>query len=142
MRRLRFSIIVLLVLLSVQGWIGDYVNLFAVFPTGPVSNSLSGFAQALQQAGLAETFHASLGFLILALSVIVLVLSFTQKLASVRITSILALIAVVSGVIGGLLFVFSGFTDNGSSAQMGGSFIGGYAFYFLELYYDKGQPPK
>ena len=132
----------LLVLLSVQGWVGDYVNLFAVFPSGQVINSLGGFARALQQAGLAETFHASLGFSILAVSVVVLVLSLTQKQTSVRIASILALIAVVSAVVGGLLFVFSGFTDNGSSAQMGGSFIGAYAFYFLELYFTKVTDAK
>jgi hypothetical protein len=43
---------------------------------------------------------------------------------------------VVAGV-GGLFFVLSGFTNNGKSAQMGGSFIGAYAFYFMELHYAK-----
>jgi len=44
---------------------------------------------------------------------------------------------VVSAIIGGVLFVLSGFSAGGNSAQMGGSFIGAYAFYFIELYYAK-----
>jgi hypothetical protein len=47
------------------------------------------------------------------------------------------LISVTAAVAGGLLFVFSGFQNDGSSAQMGGSFIGAYASYFLALYFTK-----
>jgi hypothetical protein len=44
---------------------------------------------------------------------------------------------IISAIIGGTLFVLSGFNNNGVSAQMGGSFIGAYAFFFIELYYTK-----
>ena len=137
MKTLKISIILVLILLTVQGWTGDYVNLFAVFPSGPVTASFSGFSQALQAAGFGEVFHASLGFLLLATSVVILILSLRQKRKSLGITSILAFSAVVSAVAGGLLFVFSGFQADPNSAQMGGSFIGAYALFFLELYYTK-----
>lgn len=142
MKILKIFIVTLLILLSVQGWLGDYVNLFAVFPSGSVSISFGGLIRALENAGLMELFHASLGVLLLAVSVAVLILSFRTKLKSIRISSIIGLAAVASAVVGGLLFVFSGFRDNGNSAQMGGSFIGAYAFYFIELYFTRENPKK
>ena len=47
----------------------------------------------------------------------------------------------VSAIIGGVLFVLFGFSSGGVSAQMGGSFIGAYAFYFIELYYANKRSP-
>jgi hypothetical protein len=69
--------------------------------------------------------------------VVVLAFSLKSMPRSVQVPSILGLIMVVSALIGGVLFVLSGFTNNGVSAQMGGSFIGADAFYFIELYYAK-----
>ena len=60
-----------------------------------------------------------------------------NKPRNVQIPAFLGLGMVVSAIIGGVLFVLSGFSAGGSSAQMGGSFIGAYAFYFIELYYAK-----
>ena len=67
----------------------------------------------------------------------VFIAAFKAKPKSIRICAILGLVYVVVAGVGGLLFVLSGFTNNGNSAQMGGSFIGAYAFYFMELYYAK-----
>ena len=138
MKKLKISIIVLLILLSIQGWTGDYVNLFAVFPSGPVKVSFSGLTWALESAGFMEVFHASLAAAILATSIFIVILSFRTKAKSLSVPSIFGLAAVVSAATGGLLFVFSGFTDNGYSAQMGGSFIGAYALFFVELCYTRG----
>ncbi|VVB77134.1 Uncharacterised protein [uncultured archaeon] len=44
---------------------------------------------------------------------------------------------VASAIVGGILFVLSGFIDNGYSAQMGVSFIISYAAYFMVLYFIK-----
>jgi hypothetical protein len=44
---------------------------------------------------------------------------------------------VIVARIGGLFFVLSGVMNNGNSVQMGGGFIGAYAFYFMELHYAK-----
>ena len=127
--------------MTAQGWTGDFVNLFASFsvPAGPVSFSMGWLFQALSDSGIITVYHAFEGALLVALSIIILVLSFRYSGArSVRFASVMAMTAIVSAALGGLLFVFSGYTDNANSAQMGGSFIGAYAFYFLELYFLKG----
>lgn len=137
LNKLQFFIIATLAILSVQGWTGDFVNLFSVFPTGAVDFSANGLLQAVQKAGQIPVYHTLEGFLLVAFSLVVLILSLKTKVKSVQVFSILGLAAVVSAAVGGILFVFSGFQDNGNSAQMGGSFIGAYAFYFLELYFTK-----
>jgi len=126
-----------LTVLTVQGWTGDTVNLFAVFPSDPAPSSFGGFSQALIEAGPILVWHAFEGGLLLILSLLVLALSLRKKPRSVLVCSLLGLLMIVSATIGGILFVLSGFQANPSSAQMGGSFIGAYAFYFLELYYAK-----
>lgn len=113
-----------IVILTVQGWTGDFVNLFAPFPSGSVSQSFGGLMTALFSAGAITAFHASEGALLVVLSLAVLGLSFKSKDRSIRIVSILATAAVVSAMVGGVLFVLSGFQNNPNSAQMGGSFIG------------------
>ena len=134
---LKIAIVAILIVLSMQGWSGDAANLFAVFPSGPAAHSLNGFVQAISSAGVFEIYHAAEGFLLLILSIVVLALSMRSRPNSVRICAILGLLAVASAAAGGILFVLSGFQDNGNSAQMGGSFIAAYAFYFIELYYAK-----
>ena len=136
--RLRLLIVVTLILLTVQGWFGDTVNLFAV-PSNPVTvdQSANGALQAVVNVGPTLIIHAFVGTAILAFAVAVLAFSLKSKPRSIQISAILGLVMVVSAIIGGTLFVLSGFSNNGVSAQMGGSFIGAYAFYFIELYYAK-----
>jgi hypothetical protein len=82
-------------------------------------------------------WHAFEGGLLLILSLLVLALSLRKKPRSILVCSLLGLLMVVSATIRGILFVLSGFQANPSYAQMGGSFIGAYAFYVLELYFAK-----
>jgi hypothetical protein len=75
---------------------------------------------------------------LLVLSIVVVGLSFrSSKSRSIRITSVVAATAVISAAAGGVLFVLSDFQNSPNSAQMGGSFIVAYAFYFIELYLTK-----
>ena len=135
---MRLLIVLTLILLTVQGWFGDTVNLFGV-PSSPVTveASITGLLTAVFNTGPTLIIHAFIGILILALAVTVLAFSLRGKPRNVQVPSILGLVSVVSALIGGTLFVLSGFSNNGVSAQMGGSFIGAYAFYFIELYYAK-----
>ena len=144
MKRIEVSIIILLALISIQAFLGDNINLFTVFPMGAVVVSLGGFAQALQQAGIAVVVHAVNGFLIIAVSLAVVVFSFMMRVNKLRITSIIGLIGLIVALSGGLLFVFSGYGNNGYSAQMATGFLIAYAFYFIELYFTKGldQPNR
>ncbi len=136
--RLRLLIVAALILLTVQGWFGDTVNIFFIPTTPPtVEQSASGALQAIVNIGPTLVIHAFIGIAILALAIVVLAFSLKSKPRNVQIPAILGLVMVVSALIGGLLFVLSGFSNGGNSAQMGGSFIGAYAFYFIELYYAK-----
>jgi hypothetical protein len=82
--------------------------------------------------------HAVGGVLILLLTLGIVSVGFRKAQSrGVRLSSLLALISVLSAVAGGYLFVFSGFLANGNSAQMGGSFIAAYAMNFLVLYCSK-----
>jgi uncharacterized membrane protein len=83
-------------------------------------------------------WHSYEGIVLLLLGIAVLVLSFKwSNKRSVRITSILGLFFLLAAALGGFLFVLSGLSNGGNSAQMGGRFIGAYAFYFMELYFTK-----
>ena len=115
--RLRQLIVVTLILLTIQGWFGDTVNIFLV-PTTPatVDQSFNGILMAIQNIGPVLIIHAFIGLSILAFSIIVLGLSLKNKPRSVQIPAILGLGMVVSAIIGGVLFVLSGFSAGGSSA--------------------------
>jgi hypothetical protein len=136
-KNLRVCIAVMLVVLTAQGWTGDYVNLFAVFPTA-VTHTMSEIFQALSSAGVLAVYHALEGLFLVVLSLIVLALSFkSSRSTPLRICAIIGTGSVISAAFGGLLFVLSDFLNNANSAQMGGSFLGAYAFFFLALYYTK-----
>jgi len=137
LNQLQFLIIIILAILSIQVWTGDYINLFSLFPIGPVNFSLNGLFQALQVAGFFPVYHASEGILLFAFSFLVLIFALKTKKKGIVIISIIGSSAVISATIGGMFFVFSGFLENGYSMQMGGSFIGAYASYFLVLFLTK-----
>lgn len=137
-RNLKASIIAILVILTAQGWTGDFTNLFAVFPTGTVAPSVSGILSALYGGGILPLYHALEGLALILISISILILSFRSYTPrSFRVCVIVGFAAIVSAAVGGILFVLSDFANNANSAQMGGSFIGAYAFYFLALYFTK-----
>jgi len=85
-----------------------------------------------------EVAHAILGAPLLIFGIAILVVAFRGVVSvGARICAIIGLIAILSAAYGGIAFVFSGFQNNGNSMQMGGSFIGAYASYFLVLYFNK-----
>ncbi len=138
-RRLRIMLVVVLVILTVQGWFGDTTNLFVT--TGAAPSIVFSFGAIISQIisyGPILIWHAFEGFILLILSLITIFLSFLwAKKRSVRILSILGCAFMISAVYGGVIFVVSGFANVGASAQMGGSFLGAYAFYWMELYFTK-----
>jgi heme A synthase len=135
---LRLSIVATLVLLTLQGWTGDFVNVFVTTSTkNEVSQSLGGFFQTVVDQGPFLIWHAMEGILIVLSGIGVLVVSLRYKRRSVRLASALGLLFVLLAGLGGYLFVISGFSQPGSTMQMGGSFLGAYAFYFITLYYMK-----
>jgi heme A synthase len=137
-RPLRISVAITLILLTIQGWTGDVVNIFVTTsPTPTVSQSLGGFFQAVVNGGPLLIWHGMEGILILLSAIGVLVISLRYRRRSAKIAAALGLFFVLSAALGGYLFVLSGLMNGGNSAQMGGSFIGAYAFFFLTLWYTK-----
>ncbi|MHB8568238.1 MAG: hypothetical protein ACYC7D_07340 [Nitrososphaerales archaeon] len=138
--RLRLLLVLILVVLTIQAWFGDTVNIFVIPANGigSADYSLSAFFPTILSHGPLLLWHAFEGVILFLLSFVILAFSFIwSKKKSVRICAILATFFVISAALGGLLFVFSGFQSGPNSAQMGGSFIGSYAFYFMELYFTK-----
>ena len=139
LRGLKRMTVLNVILLSVQAWTGDTVNLYATFPQGGVGG-LGGAVSALESAGPGPlaAFHGVEGVAILLIALGIAGAAFAKRSPrGVKVARILALLFVASAAIGGYLFLFSGFGNNGNSAQMGGSFIGAYAMNFLVLYYSK-----
>jgi len=72
--RLRLLIVTTLILLTVQGWFGDTVNIFLIPTTPPtVDQSLNGILLAIANIGSLLIIHACIGLSILALAIIVLI---------------------------------------------------------------------
>jgi len=138
-RGLRVLLVATLAILTVQGWSGDTVNIFlpASATTSPLS-SFAGFWPLVESLGGLAVWHVAEGALLTALSVVVFALSFAwSNSRTVHVASLLGLFFILSAAAGGIQFVLSGLSNGGNSAQMAGSFIGAYAFYFIALYYSK-----
>jgi hypothetical protein len=142
LRGLRALVVATLVLLAVQGQLGDSVTIF-VIPPKPVAappQTPAGLLGALQAlpASFVPIWHAFQGVVLVLLAVAVLALALAwSRSRGVRIWAALGLVCMVVAALGGYEFVRSGFADNGSSAQMGAMFIAAFASYFLVLYYTK-----
>ena len=133
-RRFRILLVVVLVIVAVQGWSGDSVNIFFAPTSGITPPPFYEFFAAVESIGPLPVFHAVEGILLSILSIAVFALSFIwSKSRGVRIASGLGLVMILSASIGGFMFVMSGFSDGGASSQMGASFIGGFAFYFISV---------
>ena len=137
-RPLRLSAVATLILMSIQAWTGDFVNVFLTSAFGTsINGSMGALFQAILGNGLFLLWHGMEGFLVLLAAIGVLVVSFRYHRRSVKIAAVLGLVFTVIAGLGGLLFVISGFAAGGFSMQMGGAFLGAYAMYFLVLYYSK-----
>jgi len=136
-RILKVMVIALLVLLAFQFELGMAVNI-ANPPTIPAFRfSLVGVSDALYRAGGTAVFHAVLGGVLVIISMIGLILSLRSRIRSVQVFGILAFLSTLLAATTGLLFVLSGFQNNGDTHGMATNFILTFAFYFLELYFLK-----
>jgi hypothetical protein len=77
LRKFRVLLVIILVVLTIQSWLGDTVNLF--YTTGsvpPPSFTLGGFLGAMSSGGLPVIWHAFEGVALMVLAVAALALSF------------------------------------------------------------------
>ena len=139
---LRTLVVVTLVVLTAQGWFGDTVNIFIAPANGtpPPAPTLAGFVDAVAslQPPFFLVWHTIEGIVLALLAIAVFVLALARPSSiGVRSWSAVGLFFMLAAALGGYLFVMSGFAAGGTSAQMGGSFIGAYASYFMTLYCTK-----
>ena len=131
-------IIILLILMIIEGFIGNYMNLFSTFPSGKVDGTITGLINAINSVGIVLIIHTLDGILILLLGIVIVVSVFyLSESRNAKITSILGLILLIYAFLTGVLFVLSGFQDNSFSIGMGTGFIFAYTLYFMVLYYCK-----
>src|SRR5271157_69903 len=136
-RTLRVMVITLLVLLAFQFELGMAVNIANPPTIPPFGFSLVGVSDALYQAGGTAVFHAGLGCCLVIASMISLIRALRSRIKSVQVFGALAFLATLLSATTGLLFVLSGFQNNGDTHGMATNFILAFAFYFLELYFLK-----
>jgi hypothetical protein len=123
------STIVILLVAALQGLSGHWVAFFLLWPGGPPFGQT--FIQVL--VGLSN-YHIKAGFAVGIISVLVVFFSFFSKSnVIVRIFSIVAFVIIILAVLGGVLYVYSGFKDRFSLGQMADAFVGVFAAYFIQL---------
>jgi hypothetical protein len=136
LKGLWISAIALLILMTVQGFSGNWITIFLRWPGTP--NLSDQFIQAM--IGL-SSYHSFMGLAIGCISVLNLVLAFMSRSSIyVRILAVLGLVIMGSAAMGGILYVSSGYQDRWSLGQMMDSFVGVYADYFLQLFFINRTP--
>jgi len=113
------------------------VNLAGPPSLAPLAFSLSRVSAALSQAGSLAVTHALLGGLLVVLSLVSLCISLVSGERSLQFFGSLAFMTTVFAAFTGLLFVLSGFQNDGESHGMATNFILAFSFYFVELYFLK-----
>jgi len=127
----------ILALITLQGFSGNWITYFLILPGGPAN-----LGQTLIQ-GLAvlALYHKIMGFLIGLLSILVLILAFVCRSSNyVRLFAVLGFVIIAFAAAGGILFVQSGLQDRWPLGQMTDAFVGAYAAYFLQLYFMNKVP--
>lgn len=99
--------------------------------------SIDGVILAATATGPTLLIHATVGLILLFLAIIVFAASVRGKPRNIQVPATIGLLMVIFALAGGVMFVLSGFTNNGASAQMGLTYILAYASFFTELYYAK-----
>lgn len=137
----RVLVIIMLVMLVVLYEFGMAVNLGPNLPQiQPFNYSNAQFNAALNQAGVVAVVHASLGSLLIVLALVTLVASLFSGVRGAQIFGVLGFITILLAAYSGMLFVLSGFQNDGFSHGMATNFILALVFYFLELYVLKPSP--
>jgi hypothetical protein len=136
----RVMVIVLLVLLAFQFELGVAVNIANPKSIPPFSLSSTAVTDALNGVGVVAVIHASLGSLLVLVSLVSIILALRTGVLGVQVFGCLALVATCLALTTGLMFTLSGFQNDGLSHGMATMFLLSFSFNFLELYFLKPAP--
>ncbi len=137
-KTLRVLLIIVLALLAIQYEFGMTVNISNPAPIPAFGLSLSAVSDAVNGIGPILQVHATIGSLLLLLSLAILILSLASRVRGAQIFGVLGFLSILLAAYGGLMFVLSGFQNDGQSHNMATNFLLSFAFYFVELYVLKG----
>jgi len=120
-------LLVIVILLFVQFWLGMVTNLFITLPSAAkvISLNYSGSPEVLT--------HIFNGILVVASAGALIIYGTKLKIALISKLSIIALVFVIIAVINGFTFAFYG-QNNSYSIGMAMSFLIIYTVYFIEFY--------
>ena len=128
-RGLWISIGVILALLAVQAFSGNWITFLFHLPGAPDVGP--AFTKAMVSLSL---YHIIAGFASIIISILILVFAFMSKSnIYVRIFSVLGFIITASAIVGGVEYVHSMYADRWPLGQMADSFVGAFAAYFIQL---------
>jgi hypothetical protein len=131
------STIVMLVLVTLQGFSGNWLSFFLILPGG-TSTFGADFIPILVKLGY---YHRYTGFAITLISILVIVFAFLKKSSVyVRVFAVLGFVLTVVAAYGGYLFFTSQYQDRLALGQMADAFVGAYAAYFLQLFFMNRTP--
>ena len=129
------SIILVLILTTVQGVSGNWTVFYLLWPGYNAGDTFLRIVVWL------SFFHIKTGFAIGAVSILIIVFAFLSKSNwYVRAFSVVGLAVMFSAAMGGYLFVTTAFEDRLSLGQMADSSIAVFAAYFLMLFFMNKVP--
>src|ERR1700730_13657250 len=104
--RLRIFLVINLIILTIQGWFGDTVNIFVAPPGTNSTVPFSSLISTIASYGFLMIWHTFEGLLLVVLSFTLILASFRwSRKRSVRLTSILGALMIFSAAIGGVSFI-------------------------------------
>jgi uncharacterized protein YybS (DUF2232 family) len=128
-----------LILLTLQVVLGEAVAIIANYPAAPVAiGSVGSLLSAMwSAAGSALIIHAFLGVLVVLAAIWTTIVAVHYHRRSVSTTTALALVSLLLAIIGGFIWVSSGFANGGGMDLMQNAALAAYVFLFLALYFTK-----
>ncbi len=138
-KALRILLIIMLVALGIQYELGMQFIMSNPPSAAPFAFSFPAVLNALRGIGPVALVHASWGAVLLVLALVILVVSLLSGVRAAQVFGALGLLSIVSAAAGGLLFVLSGFQDDGNSHNMATNLLLSFTFYFLGVYSLKGK---
>ena len=133
----RVMVIILLVLLAFQFELGMAVNIANPKPIPPFSLSSTAVSDALNGVGVVAVVHASVGSLLVLVSLVNIIFALRSGVLGVQVFGCLAFVATSLAATTGVMYTLSGFQNDGLSHGMATMFLLSFSFNFLELYFLK-----
>jgi hypothetical protein len=132
----------MLVLLFFQYYFGisDNFSLSNVPAQPPISFSVSAIMGYLTGPASVVLIHAFSGLFLFLFSFVIILFSARSEIKILGTLAILGTIGIAGAMTSGLLFVLSGFQNDGASLGMAIGFILTFSVYFVELYFSRGFP--